>query len=684
MSGGALHIDLETRSAVDLTRCGVHRYAEDPTTEIICFSYRFGDNPIQRWYKGTPLPETVLAHIRQGLPIVGHNQGFERAVWNAKVPHAQISIEQQDCTMARAAAMGLPSSLLSLGTALNIEWPKDMDGHHLMMSMCKPKGFDAQGRPLYKEDPESIARLAAYCDRDVEAEVAIDRALPGLSARERRVWELDQHINDRGFRIDAEKAFAAQQIVEEARHAADRRMWEITGGAVQKTSQVMKLVDWLSSRGIQTSTVANENMDDLIVASQMFDDPAAEAALRCRRSSAGAFKFQSMLAAVCCDGRVRGSLAYHGTHGGRWAGRVVQPHNMKRMDTDEDVEMVAIAIEQLGSRRPAHEILTAIDMMAGPPLEVLSMCARPMIVSEPAHELFDADFSNIEGRINAWFAGAEWKLQAFREYDAGRGPDLYKVTAGAVLGKDPGEINKPERQLFGKVPELSGGYQGGVKAIQKAGIKGGLVIPAAQAQRIVGGYRDANPEIVQSWYDLNDAAIEAVKSPGMVVPVLRGKVRYLSDGNFLYCQLPSGRIIHYASPKVEWRTRIFTEDGDQITEAIAEALPLAEQAKLSESTRLSVTYWGVKGGRLMKLDLYGGAQCAHIVSGTARDLLVEAMFAVEDAGYPLILTIHDEVLSERRGGSAAEYEQIILNSKPKWIGDVPIVAKAWQDTRYSK
>jgi DNA polymerase len=665
-----LHIDLETRSAADLKKVGAHRYAEDPSTAIILASYRFDDGPVQRWVGEDP-PAEVFEHVAGGGRICGHNQTFERALWNARIAgighNSRMQPEQQDCTQSRAAAMGLPHSLDNLGKALTLEFQKDKDGHALMLRMCKPRTKE----PLtWHDDAADVARLAAYCDRDVETECAADAHLPPLSDRERRLWVLDQRINDRGFAVDLPRVRLAYEAVLEAQRRADHQMFQLTGGAVAKTSQVKRLVDWLNARGVVCESVADGELDEVIINARLFDDETAEAAVNLRRASAGAFKFEAMLRAVCADGRVRGSLQYHGTHGGRWAGRVVQPQNFKRV-MEEDEPRVALALDLSAQTGDARQLLDALSLFDDKPLEVMTLLARPMIVAKPGHKLVDADFSNIEGRLNAWFAGEAWKLQAFRDYDAGAGPDLYKVTAAKILGKRVEDVTKSERQVQGKVPELACGYQGGVRAFQKMAAKSSLSITDSQARGVVTDWRETNPRIAESWYALQQAAIDAVRAPGCVVSVLGDKVRYLKPAHldFLFCQLPSGRVISYAKPQVGYSKKVITVDDEEI-----------------ELENFGVTFWGQKNGRWLKLDLYGGMQCAHIVSGTARDLLVEAMFAVEAAGYPIILTVHDELLSEvpTSFGSAREFQDIIVASRPAWAEGLPLVSAAWEDVRYVK
>lgn len=650
-------IDFETRSACDLRKAGAYRYAMDPSTEVICLSYRVGDGPVRRWRPGEPQPEldgTILAH----------NAGFERAIWNHTLGWPRLDPEAMDCTMARGLAVGLPGSLEMLGAALGAPIQKDKDGHRLMLRLCKPRRIHDDGRIEWWEDLAEIDRLHAYCDTDVRAECAVDARLPVLPGRERALWILDQRINDRGFALDVPRVRLALAAVDEAKRRADRRIWRLTNGAVSTCSQTAKIVAWIAARGVPCASVAKGEIDEILLTADILDDPLVEEVVNLRRAAAksSTAKFKAMLDAVCPDGRIRGSLAYHGAHTGRWAGRLVQPQNFPRVD---DPGAVEAALALLG--RP--DAVDAIEAVVGPALETLSKCLRAMIISPPGKKLISGDFASIEGRINAWFAGEDWKLRAFSEYDQGVGPDLYRLAYGRSFGLDPAAVDGAGRQI-GKVMELALGYQGGVGAFQTMAAVYGVRVSDGRADQIKRAWRDANPSITRSWRDLQDAAIEAVSAPGCVVPVLGDKVRYVADRKFLYCKLPSGRVIHYASPSVAWKTHVMTIDGERV-----------------EFRSRGVTYHGVDSvtKKWGPIDLYGGAQCDHIVQGTARDLLVEAMFRVEAAGYPIVLTVHDEILCEADEGFGGVDEfEALMSQLPPWLAGLPVATKAWEDMRYVK
>lgn len=700
------HIDFETRATADLKKTGVYRYAEHPDTGVICMSWRLGDHgPIGRWRPGEEDPYELLAHVEEGGRVVAHNAGFERTIWNWVIrdriaPHwPELRIEQQDCTMARGLALALPASLDQLGRALKTPMQKDKDGHRLMMQMCKPRRTDPDGTVVWWDDAERIGRLQLYCDQDVETETDVDRSIPSLSPEERRVWELDQRINDRGVMIDVASVTRALAVVEEALKRADDRMWWLTDGEVKKCSEAAKIVKWLNNRGIPATSVAKGEIEEIVLATSIMGDATAEEAIRLRRAAArtSTAKFKAMLNSVCADGRVRGTLAYHGAATGRWAGRIMQPQNFLRFDAEElpDVEMI---IELLALPRAAKEIVDAIEAIIGPPLESVAKCMRAMLVAPAGRKFVSGDFSNIEGRGAAWVSDEHWKLEAFRDYDRGVGFDLYNLSYARSFGIDvAGMPKKSFMRQIGKVQELALGYQGSVGAyITMAagyGIKPGQVAATAKlaldpeewhriastysddmsrgldqetwtgVKAVVNAWRDAHPNIVQAWWALQDAAVEAVGHPGLKVPCLNNRITYLAANGFLYCRLPSGRVICYAMPRL---IRTETETG---------------------RVRLQVEYDAVDSytKRWGPQHLYGGLQFNNVVQGLARDVLVASMFRLEAAGYPLVLTVHDENVSEVDAlfGSADEYTAIMLQPEP-WMDGLPLAAASWEDQRYVK
>lgn len=285
-----LHIDFETYSPTDLKKSGVHRYVEDPYTNIWGFSYRFDNESVQRWKPGEPLPQEVVDHIAAGRWVVAHGAMFERTVWNRTIrgkhaPNAPIITPfQQSCTMARAQAVGLPADLDRLGVALNTTHQKDIEGAGLMKRMMRPKRW-VNGAPIFEDDPVKIERLAQYCDEDVYTECDAATAVPWLDPLEQQVWALDQVINDRGIGIDLQLVIRANELVSYAKRQADYRMAMITNGHVPKCSNVAKLVEWLNSVGVPCQHLRKGDQDDIILLADILDNPLAIEAIELRRTA---------------------------------------------------------------------------------------------------------------------------------------------------------------------------------------------------------------------------------------------------------------------------------------------------------------------------------------------------------------------------------------------------------------
>ena len=427
----------------------------------------------------------------------------------------------------------------------------------------------------------------AYCDQDVITETALDEKVPELSVSERRVWLLNQQINDRGVALDIPLIHRALAVVDHAKRKLDAQMRELTSGYVQKCTEAKKLAEFLTARGVPCTSVAKDEQEELLVNATAIDDDVAREAIELRQqaSKASTAKLNAMLACVCSDGRARGLLFYHGASSGREAGRLIQPQNLYRTDPERDGSDIELTIRLLQHFRDPIAAHDAIEVLVGSPMVAIAKCMRSMFVASSGKRFVGADLANIEGRGSAWLVGAEWKLKAFRAYDAGTGPDLYKVAYAESFGIPIDQVVGQKRQI-GKVEELALGYQGSVGAFINMGKIYGLkpadlVMPVYNAvgdaawtevaqtydnapikhglnlhewtacKLVVNRWRKTNPEQVQGWWDVQDAAIEAVSNPGIMVNVFNGRVRYLFARDFLWCAIPSGRVLAYCRPHIE-------------------------------------------------------------------------------------------------------------------------------------
>jgi len=711
---GGLHIDFETASPADLKRVGVHKYAEHPDTRTWGFSYRIDAGPVKTWLFGQPLPAEVTEHIASGGWTVAHGAMFERTIWNKVLrrnyPDApQLTIEQQDCTLCRATTITLPAALDAAAAVMGVAHRKDMNGHTLMMKMAKPRRIDMFGNITWWDDPENIKHLMyVYCPQDVLAECDIDAVLPALSEEERRLWILDQKCNDRGLPLDITHAKRMVNLVELAKKRADRELRRLTNRELVKISQVQQIVAWLKKRHIAVGTMQKGDIPDLIWQAQMLDDKVAEQVITLRTEAGknNVAKYAKMVEMTCADGRARGLLQFNGASTGRDAGRLLQPQNMTRLDYEKDGWVVRWLHQMLDDPRfDDDKILSAFEIVHGNALPWFGKAIRSFIKAEPGHKLVGGDFSNIEGRGNAWLAGEEWKLQAFRDFDAGIGPDLYKVSYARSFGKDVSEVDRQGRQV-GKVQELSLGYQGGVQALLKMCRKEGAnvrdMVLSVEAMTdaytwdkvsirydasrdtanlsqqawtaltiVVQSWRKAHPAIRQSWRDYQDAVLNAVSVPGTIVECAGGKVKYVYLGRYLYCQLPSGRIAVYVDPEIVTEKREFVNDDGEIYERWVHGL----------------RFWGINSvtHKWSRQPLYGGLLTENLCQMIARDMLKFAEDNVTLFGYDVVLKVHDELLSHVRKefGSPQDFGNIML-MKPTWAGDWPIAVQSWEDERYIK
>ncbi len=652
----AIHIDFESRSQVDLRKTGVYVYAEHDSTDVWCACYCVGDGPVELWTPGDPVPGAILQAVKKNWEVYAHNANFERTVWSAilapRYGWPTPGIEQWRCTMAMSLAMSFPAGLADAAAAAGIEDGKDMHGHGLMLRMARPRSIDDKtGEVVWWTDDDRKRALFAYCKKDVETERAMLKTVKLLKPPEQELWWLDQQINDRGMYVDREFCEAAQVVVDAALKAMNTELEGLTNGKVSATTQTAKIVAWLAEQHVQVTSIDKHHIDELLLQSGLPVPVCRVLEIRRAGAAASVKKIKALLACCSADGRARGLLQYHAASTGRWGGRRFQPQNIKR-PTREDVDaaITAVSTGDIESVR-----------LLGEPLGVVADCLHGMVRASPGHVLYAADFSNIEGRIIAWLTVETWKLAAFRAFDDGRGPDIYKLAYAESFNIRHQDVTKDQRQM-GKVMELALGFGGGIAAFKKMANNYGLEVDDMTADDLKFRWRDAHPNVVDYWKDLDTKVRRAIKTPGVEGLGVVGPVwvqRGVPGDDFLYMRLPSGRRLVYPSPRIE----------------------------VDLEGRKHIEYCGVDSltRKFGPTRTYGGALFNNAVQGTARDIQADAMRRLEARGYRVVLTVHDEIVCEVPEGYGSLDEFLgLMTIVPAWATGLPIAASAWRGERYRK
>lgn len=726
MNSPVLFVDFETRSPVDLKAAGLGRYSRHAATEALMMAWAFDKRNINRWEQGQPIPEPVRKHVEAGGIVVAHNAQFELAIWNSVLARRHgwpvLRPQQVRCTMAAGYAMGLPGGLENMAHALGLAVAKDTEGRALMLKMCKPKReFPDNGTPpklgedevavtflgtiyIYHDSPALRRRLGEYCDVDVGVEREAYWRLMPLSDKEQRLWALDQEINLRGVPFDMPSLEAALAMADREKERLDEEMAAATSGAVTACSALPALKAWAADYGVLPDGLAKAEVSELLEMEEL-PEPVRKALLV--RQAAGRFTSISKLKAIKMReiaARVMYLFQYHAATTGRWAGRGVQPHNFPRdLPEPADVETILELIRKGDGRM--------LDALYGEPGIMISKCLRGFIKSTGGL-LMGGDFSSVEGRGLAWLAGEEWKLEAYREIDANPDlPDMYERTYGATFGVAPEAVTKTQRQI-GKVEDLAFGYQGGVGAFRTMSKAGNIVVverltPRAEARAkklgmqifteaqvndFKNGWRDANPRIKQYWSDLQDAAVDAVRRPGEITRAgAPGReVMFRKRGSFLWCRLPSGRTLCYPYPVVYTGSY-----GDFLT---YKSVPDATVWAIYSSWRdhpggkaagapnpTSIVDEPGNTREWCRISTYGGKLSENVTQAICRDLLADAMMRVEDAGYQIVLTVHDEIIVEGEfSESDRSHFEKLMCTVPDWAVGFPVNAGCWIAERYRK
>ncbi len=746
----ALCIDLETKSDVNLKTAGVYAYGDSPHTDVLLASYRIGDGPLKRWRRDQPCPADIRAHVDAGGKVRAFNAGFERRLWwkvlTPRYGWPKPALEQFTCSAATAAAMGLPRDLEGLCEALGTPIKKNPAGRALIRFFSIPRQPRKDEPPgLYfhepEDYPEKFEQFHDYCDDDVLAEAAADRRMVPLSTEEQELYWLDQRINDRGIRIDLASSKAALRLAEQAKLLLDAEMRKVTQGpdgrsAVTACSQVGKLVEWVQAQGVEMTSAAKAEIEELLETDDLPSHVRKAVELRQEAAKTSVAKLKAFLNRVSPDGHIRGAFLFSAAGTGRWSSVGAQLHNLPRPRKEYGDEHPDLMLLFAAFREESPEWLKFLyGERLGKTLHLVSDALRSFIWADPGHDLIVADYSGIEGAVAAWFAGEDWKVQAMHDLIADPSlPDLYRRAAARIFNTTTDLLTKkdPRRQV-GKVSELSLQYQGGVGAFRSMARNYSLKIEpvyepvwevadderraAAEkryetcvkrgdvttkqlsrkawlaAELVKIGWRAGHPAIVAAWPALETAIREAILNPGSQVRVL--KVAFLVAQGFLWCRLPSGRCLCYGKPRLKeqvWVRRReeggeWAESSEVMARDVAETLALKSKAKIEGTTKPAATALGVNSvtKKWERFALYGGLSFENIVQAIARDILANGMMNAEAHGYPVIGHVHDEVIAQRlRGeGDVAFFEKLICALPPVYAG-LPLTASGWRGKRYRK
>lgn len=648
-------IDFETRSQAELRKTGGFRYAQDDSTEILCLAYKLPTaETVSLWHPWLESdPDDLLEWVAAGGIVEAHNAEFEYAIWNyvctPRFQWPRLTAKQLRCSAAKAAALALPRSLEELGNALQLDVQKDMSGRRLMLKMSKPRKATKKDSSPWHENFEDLDALFQYCTTDVVTEEKASAKIYPLIKKEQASWELMLNVNERGIYCDVELCKTAIEFA--TRYQADltEELRELTAGEVQTAKQTGKLLTWLWKQGQILPNTQAATIDKALKGefAQATANDAGRRVLEIRAAlgKSSISKYQAMVSMAGRDQRIRGTMLYHGASTGRVAGRGIQPQNFPRGKI-KDTHNIYDALK-FGD----YEFFTSLfpDVFTA-----LSSALRGMLKAAPGNTLYAADYSAIEARVLLWLAGDEENLSVYF-----KGDDPYKHMAALIYSVPYSQVTKEQREL-GKRAVLGCGFGMGKDKFHITCETQGFPIPFDLAERAVIAYREKYHMVKAYWYELEAAAKRAINSPGRMIEFKN--LSFFYRGGYLFCELPSGRRLAYASPKIvstekEWGVR-------------------------DEIRFMAVNSTTKKWNREAT---YGGKLTENIVQATARDVMNDAMLRVESKGYSVILSVHDEVVSEtpKDFGSLDEFLEL-MKQVPNWAAGMPIAVEGWTGERYRK
>ena len=652
-------IDIETKSDKDISKCGVYAYTDTPYFDILLFAYSIDGQSVQvvDTANGEEIPENVLAALAdENVVKRAFNCNFERVCLSKYLRENYpqyfqsysidedtvgdfLNPESWHCSMIHARTLGLPSSLAEVGKVLGIEQQKMTEGKALIKFFCVPYDI-IDGVPQFHSPtdyPDKWEIFKAYNKRDVEAELEIDRKLSRFPVPD-FIWQefyLDQEINDRGILVDMQLANKAISLDAEAKEELTAEMKRLTG--VENPNSVYQLLDWLETQGYKSDSLGKAQVQELIKTAK--EPVKSVLQMRLQLSKSSVKKYTAMKNTACSDNRARGMFSFYGaSRTGRWAGRNVQLQNLPQNHLPDLTE--ARELVKYGS-------FEDIQMLYDDVPDTLSQLIRTAFIPRQGMKFIVADFSAIEARVIAWLADEEWRMNAFAN-----GEDIYCASASKMFGVPVvkhGE-NGHLRQK-GKVAELACGYGGSVGAMKAMGADS-LGLSDAELKQIVTDWREASPHITKLWWAVDKAVKKAIKEK---TSTETHGLKFSYEAGFLFIELPSGRRLAYAKPRI------------------------GENQFGGES----VTYMGINAQKKWdRLESYGPKFVENIVQGIARDLL---MYSMQTLSHCFIVAhVHDEMIIEAPKDMSLEEVCQQMARTPKWAKCLILRADGYECEFYKK
>ncbi len=658
-----LSIDLETYSEAPIAKTGAQRYIQDPSFEILLFAYSLDGQPVQiiDLASGEEVPSWLItALVNPSIIKHAYNAPFEFGCLSKY--YGPMYPGQWRCTMFHGLYCGYTAGLEATGRALGL--PEDKQklntGKALIRYFCVPckatKTNGGRTRNLPHHDPDKWQLFKEYCCQDVVTEMEIERRLSTFPVPEfvQKQWETDLRINSRGVAVDIPFVDGALQIGEHVKTEMISEAERIT--SLDNPNSVSQLKDWLNKEtGAEIDSLSKDIVKKMLNRDDNSPDVTRMLQIRQELGKTSTKKYDAIKKCVCPDGRVRGLLQFYGANRtGRWAGRLVQVQNLPRTYTDP----IELARDLVHDRQE-----DALRVIYGSVSDTLSQLIRTAFVASPGNVLVDADFSAIEARVISWLAGEQWRLEVFRTHGK-----IYEASASQMFGVPLELIKKgnPEYALRakGKVAELALGYQGSNGALINMGALD-MGLHEEELPEIVTRWRNANRNIVNLWYAMDDAAVQVISFGGS--KSVRGLylAREYDANQGTYCltiTLPSGRKLFYINPRLGTN-------------------------KFGGS---SIIYDGVdQASKQWKhIETYGGKLTENVVQAIARDCLAEAIERLEAAGFPIVFHVHDEVVIDIKpyadNDTMLKTVCDIMKQPPAWAADMPLNAAGWVGDFFTK